>query len=67
MQGPGPPGWGLDARLTALFCKQIIVTKSKDVKTGCSMSESSKEGYGSNGGFLPLMMMMMMMMILFLV
>jgi hypothetical protein len=22
MQGPGPPGWGLDARLTTLLCKK---------------------------------------------
>jgi hypothetical protein len=30
----GPPGWGLDARLTALLCKEFIVAKSKEVETG---------------------------------
>jgi len=24
---PGPPGWGLGVRLTALSCKKLIVTK----------------------------------------
>jgi hypothetical protein len=27
----GPPGWGLDARLTTLLCKNIVA-KSKEVK-----------------------------------
>jgi hypothetical protein len=31
--------------------KQIIVAKSKEVKTGCNLAESSKEGYGSKGLF----------------
>jgi hypothetical protein len=43
---PGPPTWGLDARQSTLLCKQIIVAKSKEVKTGCSLAEPSKEGYG---------------------
>jgi hypothetical protein len=34
--------------------------KSKDVKTGCNLAESSKEGYGSKGAVLSMMMMMMM-------
>jgi hypothetical protein len=46
MQRPGPPGWGLDARLRTLLCKKIIVAKFKEVKLGCKMTESSKEGYG---------------------
>jgi hypothetical protein len=25
MQGPGPPGWGLDPRLTTLLCKRILM------------------------------------------
>jgi hypothetical protein len=29
---------GLDARLTTVICKKIIVTKSKEVKTGWSNS-----------------------------
>jgi hypothetical protein len=24
IQGPGPPGWGLDARLTTLLCKKKL-------------------------------------------
>jgi hypothetical protein len=45
-----PPGWGLDARLTTLLCKKVAVTKSKEVKTGCNLTESSKEGYGQKKG-----------------
>jgi hypothetical protein len=30
--------------------KKIIVVKSKEVKTGSNLAESSKEGYGSKGG-----------------
>jgi hypothetical protein len=48
----------LDARPTTLPCKQIIVAKSKEVKTGCNLAESSKEGYGSKRAVLPMMMMM---------
>jgi hypothetical protein len=36
IQGPGPPGWGLGARLTILLCKKIIISKSKDMKAGWS-------------------------------
>jgi hypothetical protein len=52
---------GLDAILKNLFCKKNIVAKSKDVKIGCDLAESSKEGYGSKRAVLPMMMMMMMM------
>jgi hypothetical protein len=38
---------------------KIIVTKSKEVKTGCNLAESSKKGYGSKRAVLPVMMMMM--------
>jgi hypothetical protein len=34
----------MDARLTALTCKKITVAKSKEVKTGRNLAESSKEG-----------------------
>jgi hypothetical protein len=40
-----------------LLCKQIIVAKSKEVKTGWSktnVAESSKEGYGSKRAVLPM-------------
>jgi hypothetical protein len=30
-----------------LLCKKITVAKSKEVKTGCSLAESSEEGYCS--------------------
>jgi hypothetical protein len=29
VQGPGPPSWGLDARLTTLLCKKIILQNLK--------------------------------------
>jgi hypothetical protein len=37
----------LDARLTTLLCKKIIVAKSKEVKTRSNLAESSKEGHDS--------------------
>jgi hypothetical protein len=37
----------LDLRLATLLCKKFIAAKSRDVKTGCNLSEFSKEGYGS--------------------
>jgi hypothetical protein len=49
----------LDARLKTLLCKNLIVA-SREVKTGCSLPGSSKEGSGSKGAFFPMMMMMMM-------
>jgi hypothetical protein len=30
-----------------LLCKKMIAAKSKEVKTGSNLAESSKEGYGS--------------------
>jgi hypothetical protein len=41
----------LDARLMTLV-KEIIVVKSKEVKTGCNMTESSKVGYGPKRAFI---------------
>jgi hypothetical protein len=52
----------LDARLVNLLCKRITVAKSKEVKTGCNLAESSKEACGSKMAVLPVMVMMMMMM-----
>jgi hypothetical protein len=43
--------------LTTLLCKQIAVTKPKEVKIGCNLTESSKEDYGSKRAVLPMMMM----------
>jgi hypothetical protein len=37
----------LDAGLTSLLCKKIIVAKTEEVKTECKVGESSKEGCGS--------------------
>jgi hypothetical protein len=47
----------LDARLTTLLCKKIIVAKSKQVKTGSNPVESPKEGYGSKRVALPMLLM----------
>jgi hypothetical protein len=33
-----------------LLCKKVNVTKSKEVKTGCNLAESCKEGCGSKRG-----------------
>jgi hypothetical protein len=40
-------GVGLAERLIGLLCKiKIIAAKCKEAKTGCSLVESSKDGYG---------------------
>jgi hypothetical protein len=52
----------LDARLTILLWKKKIVAKSKEVKIGSNLAESSKKGYVSKSALLPMMMMMMMIM-----
>jgi hypothetical protein len=44
MQAPGPPDGGLNVRPTTFLCKKEIVAKFKEVKIGCSLAESSKEG-----------------------
>jgi hypothetical protein len=48
----------MNARLTILLCIKIIVAKCKELKTGCNLNESSKEGYGSKRAVLPMIMMM---------
>jgi hypothetical protein len=35
----------LEARLTTIPRKKIIVTKSKEVKTACNLEEFSKKAY----------------------
>jgi hypothetical protein len=47
----------LDTRLITFLSENIIVAKSREVKTGSNLVESSKEGYGSKGAVLPMMMM----------
>jgi hypothetical protein len=37
-----------------LLCKKVVVSKSREVKTGCSLAESPKEG--SKRAVLPMMM-----------
>jgi hypothetical protein len=63
--GPCPPRWGLDAKLRTVLCT-ITVAKSKEVKIGCNLTESSKEGYGSKRAVLPMMMMNMYINVTFL-
>jgi hypothetical protein len=36
---------GMDARLMTLLCKNITVTKSKEMKTRCNLAESSEANY----------------------
>jgi hypothetical protein len=41
-----------------LLCKKkITVAKSRELKTGSNVTESSKEGYGSQGAVLPVLML----------
>jgi hypothetical protein len=40
-----------------LLCKKIIVAKPKEVKTGCNLAESSKEGHGLKMAVLLMIMM----------
>jgi hypothetical protein len=37
----------------ALLFKKIIFSKTKEVKTGCNLTESCKEGYGSKKDIFP--------------
>jgi hypothetical protein len=37
-----------------MLCKKNIVAKSKEVKTGSNLAESSKEGYGPERAVLPM-------------
>jgi hypothetical protein len=48
----------LTTRQQRRSCKEIIAAKSKEVKTGCNLAESSKEGYGSERAVLLMMVMM---------
>jgi hypothetical protein len=52
---PDPPSWEFDRSLTILFCKSVIVAKSKEVKAVSNMAEFSKEGYGLKDALLPVM------------
>jgi hypothetical protein len=54
----------LDDILTTLLCKTITVAKSKEVKTGSNLSESSKEDHGSKMAVSPPTTTTMMMMIM---
>jgi hypothetical protein len=40
-----------------VFCKRIIVAKSKEMKSVSNLAEFSEESYGSKGAVLPMMMM----------
>jgi hypothetical protein len=41
--------------VTTVLCKKCNVVKSKEVKAGCNLIESYKEGYGSEMAVLPMM------------
>jgi hypothetical protein len=47
--------WSSEFEIRGSLCKRNIVAKSKEAKTGCNLVESSKKGYGSNMGYLPMM------------
>lgn len=46
---------GLNVVITVLKSKRITVPKPKEVKSGSSLAEFSKEGYGSKNAVLPMM------------
>jgi hypothetical protein len=48
IQGPGPSGWGWDARLTILLCKKIFLRNPKKRKPEYSLAEASKKGCYAN-------------------
>jgi hypothetical protein len=54
----------LDARLTTLLCKKLLLRNPKSenrmVSLKTNLAESSKEGYGLKKAVMPVMMMMMM-------
>jgi hypothetical protein len=47
----------VDARLTTLLCKEIIVPISKEVKIESNLAEYSKERYDSKSAAFPMIMM----------
>jgi hypothetical protein len=55
----------LDARLTTLFCRKIIVAKSKEVNPGCNLAQFSTENCVSEGAIVPLMMMVVVVMVMY--
>jgi hypothetical protein len=57
----------LDARLTTLLCKKIIVAKSKEVEIGSNLAESSKKGCGLKTAVFPMMMMMVVVVVVTIV
>jgi hypothetical protein len=61
-----PPVVGVERKTDELALQlKNIVAKSKDVKTGSNLAESSEEVCGSNRAVLPILMMMTMTMILY--
>lgn len=61
MQGTWSSRLGLDTKVKNMLFKKISIVKCKEVKTGCSLAESSKEGYGSKRVVLPMMMVVLYM------
>jgi hypothetical protein len=62
MQAPGPPGWGLDARLMTLLCKiyhfEIKSSGNRMVQfPGIDKSGRIFYGYGSKRAVWPVVMM----------
>jgi hypothetical protein len=44
-----------------MLFKIITIVKSEEVKTGCNLAASSKEGYGSKRAVLPMMVVVLYM------
>jgi hypothetical protein len=44
--------------------KKNIFVKSKEVKTGCNLTESPKEGYSSKRALLPMILLLLLMMMM---
>jgi hypothetical protein len=53
----------LDATLTTLLCKKIVM-KFKEAKTGCKLAESSKKGFGSKRAVLSMIIIIIIIIIM---
>jgi hypothetical protein len=43
--------FGFDSRLQTLICNELVVMKSKEVRTGCNPAKSSNEAVAQRGLF----------------
>jgi hypothetical protein len=51
MQGPGPPGWGFDARVTTLLCKKLLLLHPKKRKPDAIWQNLLRKAMAQKGLF----------------